>query len=85
MLRKSFGFDRRQIAMAFLLLSGLASVRVENLARMTQALGWVETGMDIADAMHLTATPAGAEFVRLDRALGREAAELADATKARLT
>jgi predicted nucleic-acid-binding protein len=83
-LRKSFGFDRRQIAMAFRLLSRLANVRVENLALVTRALGWVENGVDIADAMHLAALPAGAEFVTFDRALVRRAAKLDGAPTTRL-
>ena len=70
--------------MAFRLLAGLADVRIENVARVIRAVGWIENGLDIADAMHLATTPAEVEFVTFDRTLVRRAGKLDDAPLAQL-
>jgi predicted nucleic-acid-binding protein len=72
-LRRGFGFDRGQIAMALRLLSGLANVEVEGAVGLARTLGWMDAGFDVADALHLAATPAGAAFVSFDRGLARRA------------
>lgn len=38
---------------AFRLLGGLADVSLEEPHEVYQAVGWVEAGMDFADALHL--------------------------------
>lgn len=75
-LRRAFGFDRGQIATALRLLAGLANVEVESPAALSRALGWLEAGLDPADALHLAATPTEASFVTFDRDLARRAGRL---------
>ncbi|HEX6013447.1 MAG TPA: type II toxin-antitoxin system VapC family toxin [Geminicoccaceae bacterium] len=82
-LRRSFGFDREQIAMALRLLSGLANVEIEGAAGLARALGWMEAGLDVADALHLAATPGGADFVSFDRGLARRAGRVGGAPAVR--
>lgn len=77
-LRRSFGFDRRQIARAFGLLLGLSNVRVERANQVFGTLRWIDGGLDIADALHLLATPPGSSFVTFDRILAHRAARLVD-------
>ena len=57
-------------------LIGLPGVALESAQTIAKALDWFEAGLDFADAMHLAATPADAEFVTFDRALVRDAAKL---------
>lgn len=75
-LRRTFGFDRVQIADALRLLSGLPNVEVEDAAGLVCVLDWMRAGLDLADALHLAATPGGAEFVSFDRNLARRAAAI---------
>ena len=82
-LRRSFGFDRARIAVALRLLSGLPNVEVEGAAVLARALGWLEAGLDLAEALHLAATPAGAAFVSFDRGLARRAGRVDGAPAAR--
>lgn len=79
LLRATFRFPRADIAMALRRLAGLPQVVLEDAPAVHRALGWIDAGMDFADALHLTATPPGATFLTYDRALARRARALPDA------
>ena len=65
-LRSVYRHAPTQIAAALRKFSGLARVSLENAAVAAQALGWMEQGMDFADALHLSAASSCAEFATFD-------------------
>ncbi|HXN47353.1 MAG TPA: type II toxin-antitoxin system VapC family toxin [Bryobacteraceae bacterium] len=67
-LRSLYGFDTGAIRDALRGLLGLENVRVEDAAAVVAALTLTESGLDLADAMHLSSRPAGARFVSFDKA-----------------
>ncbi len=70
-LESVYGLGRGEVAKALRALFGLANVRVEDAANVASALDAVDKGLDLADALHLSRLPAGAEFVTFDRALAK--------------
>ena len=72
-LRSVYGLSEVEVVTSFRLLLGLKNVEVEEPAVIGAALGLTEQGMDLADALHLSARPVGAVFVTFDRAMGRVA------------
>ncbi|MFO1040076.1 MAG: type II toxin-antitoxin system VapC family toxin [Geminicoccaceae bacterium] len=72
----TFGFSRAEVVAALRLLGGLPNVEIEDASGVARALDWALAGLDLADALHLVATPAGAAFVTFDRALASRAAAL---------
>jgi predicted nucleic-acid-binding protein len=75
-LRSLYRLPPTRIASILRGLIGLPGVALESAQTVAKALDWFEAGLDFADAMHLAATPADAEFVTFDRALVRDAAKL---------
>ena len=75
-LRSTYRLSRQRIAAILRGLMGLPGVSVERAGVVGRALGWFQAGLDFADALHLAATPEGADFVTFDRALARRAAAL---------
>ena len=67
-LRSLYGFDTGAIRDALRRLLGLENVRVEDAAVVAAALTLTESGIDLADAMHLSSRPAGARFVSFEKA-----------------
>ena len=67
-LRSLYGFDTGAIRDALTRLLGLENVRVEDAAAVAAALTLTESGIDLADAMHLSSRPAGGRFVSFDKA-----------------
>ncbi len=67
-LRSLYGFDTGAIRDALTRLLGLENVRVEDAAAVAAALTLTESGIDLADAMHLSSRPAGPRFVSFDKA-----------------
>ena len=59
-LRSVYGFPATHIAKAFIAFGGLPRVTLENPDIAVKALGWMEAGVDFADALHLAAA-AGCE------------------------
>jgi predicted nucleic acid-binding protein len=55
-------------------LAGLPGVTVEEPAILAQALDWMESGMDFADALHLAKTEGCSPFLSFDRQLAKTAA-----------
>jgi predicted nucleic-acid-binding protein len=75
-LRSLYRLPPTRIASILRGLTGLPGVALESAQTVAKALDWFEAGLDFADAMHLAATPADAEFVTFDQALVRDAAKL---------
>jgi len=72
----TFGFARAEVVGALRLLGGLPNVEIEDASAVARALDWASAGLDLADALHLVATPPGAAFVTFDRALSRRSAAI---------
>lgn len=72
-LQSAYGFPRDQVAEALRRLAGLPNVLVEDAEQMAAALELAQSGMDVADALHLAACPEAAPFYTFDRRLIRHA------------
>ena len=73
-LRSLYNFEEGEIRDAFIRLLGLKAVSVEDVAAVASALAVTSSGIEFADALHLTSRPAGAAFVSFDRSLINRAA-----------
>jgi predicted nucleic-acid-binding protein len=65
-LRSVYRYTPAQIAVALRKFAGMPRVTVENAALATQALDWVEQGMDFADGLHLGASHHCEAFATFD-------------------
>jgi predicted nucleic-acid-binding protein len=74
-LQSVYGFSRSVVAEAVQRLAGLPNVVVEDAKQLARALDLIERGIDVADALHLAASPAGAAFHTFDRRLIRRGVE----------
>lgn len=72
-LRAGYRFSVPEIAAALRNLGGLAQVEFEDAATVAQAIDWMETGMDFADALHLARSSHCSAFVTFDRKLAQRA------------
>jgi predicted nucleic-acid-binding protein len=72
-LRSLYGFDEGAIRDAFTKLLGLRNVQVEDEASVAAALALTAHGIELADAMHLSSRPPGADFVSFDQSFVRRA------------
>lgn len=81
-LRAAYDFDAEAVATALRGLAGLPGVRVEEPARLAQALDWMMQGMDFADALHLSRTEGCDMFLSFDKDLAKRAPEGATAVEA---
>jgi predicted nucleic-acid-binding protein len=77
-LRSAYGFPADRIAAAFRKLGGLDGVKFEDERLVATALGWVDKGMDFADALHLGRSEGCSAFISFDRKLARIASKLTD-------
>jgi predicted nucleic-acid-binding protein len=66
-LRRGYRFRRDRIIAAALAFAGLPRVRLEDPVVVARALGWVRSGMDFADALHLAKAEGLEGFVSFDR------------------
>ncbi len=66
-----YDLSTRDAARALRGLLGLPNVRLEDAANVAAALDAAEKGLDLADALHLSRTPADTQFVTFDRALAK--------------
>jgi predicted nucleic-acid-binding protein len=76
-LRSGYGFTPQQIATGLRGLGGLEGIMIEDVAAVTQALDWMEGGMDFADALHLARASHCSAFVTFDRKLKARAKGIA--------
>lgn len=72
-LRRLYGFEESAIRNALSRLLGLTNVHTEDKVSMAEALALTTPGIELADAIHLTARPAGATFVSFDQSLVKRA------------
>src|SRR5664279_6553312 len=72
-LRSLYGFEEGAVRTAFTKLLGLKNVHVEDEPSLAAALALTASGIELADAMHLSSRPPGAKFVSFDRALVQRA------------
>lgn len=73
-LRSAYGFSPDQIVESLRNLAGLPGVTVQDPARLAQALDWTASGMDFADALHLSAAVDCTAFLSFDAKLAKAAA-----------
>ncbi|WP_066811641.1 type II toxin-antitoxin system VapC family toxin [Sphingomonas asaccharolytica] len=73
-LRSGYDFAPPRIAAALRGLAGLPGVIVEQPPVLAQALDWMESGMDFADALHLAKAGGCTAFLSFDRKLAKTAA-----------
>lgn len=66
-LRRGYREDPATVAESLEALVALPNVTCEDEAAFRQALAWHRSGMDFADALHLTAGTSVTEFVTFDR------------------
>ena len=74
-LRYTYRLSREEIAAIFRRLLGLHGLEVEQRSIVVQALSWVSTGMDFADALHLASSGEASVFLTFDRQLASSARE----------
>jgi predicted nucleic-acid-binding protein len=72
-LRGLYGFEESAIRTAFTKLLGLKNVHVEDESSVAAALGLTASGIELADAMHLSSRPPGARFISFDKAFVQRA------------
>ena len=72
-LRSLYGFEEGAIRTAFTKLLGLKNVHVEDESSVAAALGLTASGIELADAMHLSSRPPGARFISFDKAFVQRA------------
>jgi predicted nucleic-acid-binding protein len=72
-LRSLYRFRGSRLSAAILALTSLPTVRVEDPAAVSKALGWASSGMDFADALHLASRDESAKFVSFDDQLVKRA------------
>ncbi|NKK65972.1 type II toxin-antitoxin system VapC family toxin [Rhizobium leguminosarum] len=66
-LRSAYGYGRSDVARALRAFGGLSTVTIEDPAIVAAAFDLAESGMDFADALHLTKSAHCEEFVTFDR------------------
>lgn len=67
---------REEILASLRGILALPRVRSQHEEAVRVALGWIETGMDIADAFHLALGGKASRFLTFDAALARRAGKL---------
>jgi predicted nucleic acid-binding protein len=75
-LRAVYGFAAADVVGALRRFAGLPHVSVENASVAAQALDWADHGLDLADALHLSAAQQHDGFISFDRQLARIARKL---------
>ena len=75
-LRAAYDIPATRIIPALRALAGLPGVTLEDPSLTAKAMGWAETGMDFADALHLAAAADCDGFLTFDKRLSRTAAQV---------
>ena len=73
-LRFSYGLSRTTIAAAFGKLLATSTVTVEGVEAVRAAIDGYASGMDLADALHLSSSGGAQRFLTFDKKLARAAA-----------
>jgi len=66
-LRYSYEFEANEISRAFISLFGLPNVSLLNASQMAEAIKWHQSGVDFADAMHLSKCQEYKQFYTFDK------------------
>jgi predicted nucleic acid-binding protein len=82
-LRSAYKFPPARLADALMAFAGLLHVKLENPEGAAQALAWMRSGFDFADALHLALTEHCEAFVSFDVDFVKAARTMGDA-RARL-
>jgi len=72
-LRFSYGLSRTTIASAFGKLLATSTVTVEGIEAVRAAIDGYASGMDFAEALHLSSSSAAQRFLTFDKKLARAA------------
>ena len=72
-LGSMYGFEEGAVRDALTKLLGLKNVHVEDESAVVDALALMAHGVELADALHLSSRPPGAEFVSFDKSFVRRA------------
>jgi predicted nucleic-acid-binding protein len=72
-LRSGYGYPLARIANAFRILAGSPNIVLEDSNTVSQALEWLDMGIDFAGALHLLRAQNCEAFVSFDRDLIRAA------------
>jgi predicted nucleic-acid-binding protein len=75
-LRTTYRYQSTQVVQALQSLAGIAGITIEEPDVARTALGWVERGMDFADALHLAKAQACDAFITFDQDLAASAVGL---------
>jgi predicted nucleic-acid-binding protein len=75
-LRSAYDLPAEKVADRLAAVAGLPRVTLEEPACVAQALAWVQSGMDFADALHLSKTESCEAMVSFDRRFARVAAKV---------
>ncbi|MBI2960186.1 MAG: type II toxin-antitoxin system VapC family toxin [Betaproteobacteria bacterium] len=67
---------REEILASLRGILALPRVRLQHEQAVRTALGWVEAGLDVADAFHLALSAKASRFLTFDAVLARRAAKL---------
>jgi predicted nucleic-acid-binding protein len=73
MLKSMYSFEESAVREAFTKLLGLPAVHAEDESAVAAALHLNASGIELADAMHLSSRPPGVLFVSFDRSFVRRA------------
>jgi predicted nucleic acid-binding protein len=73
---KGRGATREEILASLRGVLALPQVRAQHAEAVRVAFGWIDAGMDIADAFHLTLSGKAARFLTFDTTLARCAGKL---------
>lgn len=75
-MRGFYGLARADITQVLSALLGIEHITIEDREAVNAALNLFDTGMDLADALHLVRSNRAAAFVTFDRRLARRAKSL---------
>ena len=76
-LRHAYGIGRDAIISAFQKLMGLPNVSVEDPQTVFQAISWYGSGLDFANALHLSSSTKADRFVTFDKDFIKKSKKLA--------
>lgn len=77
-LRSVYGYVAAQLSKALSAFAGLPQVALEDAALAAKALGWMESGMDFADALHLAKADGCEAFISFDQRFATAANRLSN-------
>jgi predicted nucleic-acid-binding protein len=77
-LRYAYKLESSAIAHALRAIAGLSNVTLENPAELALALGWFESGLDFADALHLASSLRAGRFATFDTKFAKRAQALTE-------